>query len=50
MLTYLEERGVIVCRPDLRGARIISLPTLGLETAPGATGALTMSVRIRGGR
>jgi hypothetical protein len=50
MLTYLEERGAIVCRPDLRGGRIISLPNLGLETAPGATGAMPVSVRIRGGR
>ncbi|WP_158808909.1 ATP-binding protein [Beijerinckia sp. L45] len=35
MLTYLEERGVIVIRRDLRGAPIIAVPELSIETAPG---------------
>ncbi len=35
MLAYLEERGTIVIRRDLRGAPIIALPDLGVETAPG---------------
>jgi hypothetical protein len=50
MLGYLEERGVLVCRTDIRGGRIIALPTLGLETQPGSTGAMGLSVRIRGAR
>ena len=50
MLAYLEERGVLVCRTDIRGGRIIALPTLGLETQPGSTGAMGLSVRIRGAR
>lgn len=36
MLAFLEERGAIVTRKDLRGAPIIAVPDLGVETAPGA--------------
>jgi hypothetical protein len=36
MLAYLEERGVIVMRRDMRGAPIIAVPSLDVETAPGA--------------
>ena len=35
LLGYLEERGVIVCHTDFRGLRVIALPNLGVETAPG---------------
>ena len=35
MLSYLEERGAIVLRRDLRGAPIIAIPALGAETRPG---------------
>ncbi|MGE8125937.1 helicase HerA domain-containing protein [Methylobacterium sp. NPDC080182] len=35
MLAYLEERGAIVTRKDLRGAPIIAVPDLGVETGPG---------------
>jgi hypothetical protein len=35
MLAYLEERGAIVTRRDLRGAPIIAVPELGVETRPG---------------
>ncbi|MDP4022616.1 DUF87 domain-containing protein [Methylobacterium sp. NEAU 140] len=35
MLAYLEERGAIVTRRDLRGAPIIAVPDLGVETGPG---------------
>jgi uncharacterized protein len=35
MLAYLEERGAIVSRKDLRGAPIIAVPDLGVETGPG---------------
>ncbi|HEY0353096.1 MAG TPA: ATP-binding protein [Enterovirga sp.] len=48
-LAFLEERGVLVCRTDIRGARIIALPNLGLETAPGTAGPGLVSLR-RGGR
>jgi hypothetical protein len=33
MLTFIEEKGVIVCRTDLMGKRSISLPHLGWTTA-----------------
>ncbi|HET8725914.1 MAG TPA: ATP-binding protein [Alphaproteobacteria bacterium] len=35
LLTYMEQRGLIVCRDDVYGSRIIALPELGWETAPG---------------
>lgn len=35
MIGYLEERGAVVCRRDLRGALVVAIPTLGCETAPG---------------
>jgi hypothetical protein len=35
LLGYLEEQGSIVCRNDLTGHRIVTLPALGHETAPG---------------
>jgi hypothetical protein len=35
LLTYMEEQGSIVCRQDLTGHRIVALPALGRETAPG---------------
>jgi uncharacterized protein len=34
MLTFVEEKGLIVCRTDLMGKRSISLPHLGWTTAP----------------
>jgi hypothetical protein len=34
LLGYIEERGVLVCHTDFRGQRVLSLPTLGIETAP----------------
>jgi len=36
LLTYMEERGFISCASDLRGNRIVMLPDLGWQTAPGA--------------
>jgi hypothetical protein len=47
-LTFLEERGVLVCRTDMRGARVIALPNLGLETAPGVVGPNLLSLRRSG--
>ena len=35
LLLYLEERGLILSRTDFRKRRIIALPPLGVETAPG---------------
>ncbi|SFG50998.1 ATP-binding protein [Methylobacterium gossipiicola] len=35
LLAYVETRGAIVCRMDYRGNRVVALPALGCETAPG---------------
>lgn len=35
LISYIEERGLIVCHVDFRGQRTLALPTLGVETAPG---------------
>jgi hypothetical protein len=35
LLTWFEERGLLVVRTDLRARRIIAFPDLGCETAPG---------------
>ncbi|HEX8417737.1 MAG TPA: ATP-binding protein, partial [Methylobacterium sp.] len=35
LLSYIETRGTIVCRTDFGGNRIVALPGLGCETAPG---------------
>jgi hypothetical protein len=35
LLSYMETQGVLVARKDMRGNRIIALPDLGCETAPG---------------
>jgi hypothetical protein len=35
LLTYFEERGLIVIRTDFHGLRIVAFPDLGLETKPG---------------
>jgi len=35
LLSYMEAQGVIVSRKDMRGNRIMALPDLGRETAPG---------------
>jgi hypothetical protein len=39
MLDYMEARGFIVARADGQGRRIVALPALGCETAPGNAGA-----------
>ncbi len=49
MLAFLEERGVIVTRRDLRGAPIIAVPDLGAETAPGAPQPAAGGLRRRTG-
>jgi hypothetical protein len=35
LLTYFEERGLLVLRTDFRGNRVAAFPDLGCETAPG---------------
>ena len=35
LLTYFEERGLLVLRTDFHGMRILAFPDLGAETAPG---------------
>lgn len=35
LLTYMEQRGLIACREDVYGNRIIAIPVLEWETAPG---------------
>lgn len=35
LLTYMEERGLLRTSADVFGKRVITLPTLGWETAPG---------------
>ena len=35
LLAYVETRGTIVCRMDYKGNRIVALPALACETAPG---------------
>ncbi|MGU3668543.1 helicase HerA domain-containing protein [Methylobacterium sp. A49B] len=47
MLAYLEERGAIVSRKDLRGAPIIAVPDLGVETGPGEPQMLPVGPKRR---
>jgi hypothetical protein len=35
LLSYMEERGLIAQREDIHGNRVIAIPPLGWETAPG---------------
>jgi hypothetical protein len=35
LVAYMESRGHLVCRTDFRGNRVIAVPELGWETAPG---------------
>ncbi len=35
LLTYFEERGLLVVRTDFKGLRIVNFPDLNCETAPG---------------
>jgi hypothetical protein len=35
LLAFLEERGVLACRERFDGMRVVALPELGRETAPG---------------
>ncbi len=35
LVQYMEQRGFIVCRNDIRGHRIVALPDLGWETRAG---------------
>jgi hypothetical protein len=35
LVAYMETRGILVCRTDFRGNRVVALPELGWETGPG---------------
>jgi hypothetical protein len=35
LVAYMETRGIVVCRTDFRGNRVIAIPELGWETGPG---------------
>ena len=48
MLAYLEERGTIVSRRDLRGAPIIAVLDPAVETAPGEPEVVSVRRRGRG--
>ncbi|WP_018391404.1 ATP-binding protein [Ancylobacter sp. FA202] len=41
LLTYMEERGHLVCEADFRGRRVVRFPALGWKTAPGDPKALS---------
>jgi hypothetical protein len=40
LLAYMEERGFLACASDMRGHRIVMLPDLGWQTAPGLPDAV----------
>ncbi len=44
LLAYVEQRGHAICRTDFRGNRIVALPALGAETAPGDPKAVGVAV------
>ena len=48
LLTWFEERGLIVLRTDFRGQRIAAFPDLGAETAPGDPAGPDMITEERG--
>ncbi|GJE41950.1 ATP-binding protein [Methylobacterium soli] len=45
LLGYVESRGAIVCRNDFRGNRIVALPALACETAPGDPKAAAADIK-----
>ncbi|WP_119680895.1 ATP-binding protein [Indioceanicola profundi] len=49
LLSYMEQRSVIVSRNDRTGNRIIALPGLGWETAPGNPNAEEPDLPLLGG-
>ncbi|KFL29681.1 ATP-binding protein [Devosia riboflavina] len=48
LLTWFEERGLIVIRTDFRNQRIAAFPDLGVETAPGDPNGPDMLAEQRG--
>jgi hypothetical protein len=40
MVSYMEQRGLIVCQEEMDGSRVIIVPDLGWQTAPGDPSAL----------
>ena len=49
LLGYVESRGAIVCRNDFRGNRIVALPALACETAPGDPKAAANDMKAAAG-
>ncbi|HYI69162.1 MAG TPA: ATP-binding protein [Skermanella sp.] len=49
LLSYMDQRGFVVTRNDRGGNRIIALPGLGWETAPGDPNAVDESPAAQGG-
>ncbi|MFH1553552.1 MAG: ATP-binding protein [Pseudomonadota bacterium] len=47
LVAYMEEQRVIVCRLDGRGRRIVAIPGLAWETAPGDPNAAAGSTTLR---
>ena len=48
LLTWFEERGLLVIRTDFRGLRIAAFPDLGAETAPGDPNGPDIMADLRG--
>ena len=49
LLSYMDQRGFVITRNDRGGNRIIALPGLGWETAPGDPNAVDESPATQGG-
>ena len=47
LLTYFEERGLLVVRLDFRNNRVVALPDLDCETAPGDPNAPDDAAEVR---
>ncbi len=47
LLSFFEERGLVVLHTDLRGWRIAAFPDLGCETAPGDADAIDSGAMVR---
>jgi hypothetical protein len=48
LLTWFEERGLLVVRLDFRNNRVVAFPDLGAETAPGDPNGPDAMVDVRG--
>ena len=48
LLTWFEERGLLVVRLDFRNNRVVAFPDLGAETAPGDPPGPDVLADVRG--